>query len=153
MMDKLSYLLLFLLRILSISFQYRKIQELECDCWDLSFSVAQGSPWNKLAASAFNTHVYKPQLRRKCVKLQTPHTAAFKNNCCYERWNIFLWVTSLFMVCASLSLSPQVYLSYSRILNSKFCIWTFAYLIISTCIVLNCFKTCYKIVSTWLISC
>lgn len=31
-MDKLSYLLLFLLRFLSISFQHRRILEPKCDC-------------------------------------------------------------------------------------------------------------------------
>lgn len=43
-MDKLSYLLLFLLKILPISFQCRRIWEPEGDCRDLSFSVVQGSP-------------------------------------------------------------------------------------------------------------
>lgn len=32
MMDKLSYLLLLLLRVLSISFQCRRIWEPKCDC-------------------------------------------------------------------------------------------------------------------------
>lgn len=32
MMDKFSYLLLFLLRVLSISFQHRRILEPKCDC-------------------------------------------------------------------------------------------------------------------------